>query len=205
MLIRNFAGFNNVKKNIFVFTGGELKRKENTLCFISDNGERRFIPISSVSSIYVFGEVSFNKRFLEFLSSNEITLHLFNYYGYYVGSFYPRTHYNSGYMILKQSEHYLDPIKRLKIARKFVEGAIMNMVKNLEYYGRRGVNASSYVDELKSCLIKLRDAMSIEELMAVEGRARRNYYLSFNEILRDGHFRFEKREKRPLRAHLTRY
>lgn len=189
-----------MKKNVFIFSGGELRRKENTLYFINSNGEKKFIPISSVSSIYIFGEVSFNKRFLEFLSSNEIILHLFNYYGYYVGSFYPRTHYNSGYMTLKQCEHYLDPVKRLKIARKFVEGAITNMAKNLEYYGRRGTDILLYIDELKACLSELDGAGSVEELMAIEGRVRRNYYLSFNEIIKDDYFKFEKREKRPPKS-----
>ena len=203
MLIRSFVGFRNVKKDIFIFSGGELKRKENTICFISSSGQKKFVPISNISSIYIFGEVSFNKRLLEFLSSNEITLHLFNYYGYYIGSFYPRTHYNSGYMTLKQCEHYLDPVKRLKIASRFVEGAIMNMAKNLEYYGRRGADTLSHLDELKACLLELNNVRSVEELMAIEGRARKNYYFSFNEIIKDDYFRFEKREKRPPKSPLN--
>lgn len=191
-----------MKKNIFIFSSGELKRKENTLCMVNIEGEKKFIPISSVSSIYVFGEVSFNKKFLEFLSSSEVTLHLFNYYGYYVGSFYPRAHHNSGYMTLKQCEHYLDPVKRLVIARRFVEGAIMNMVKNLEYYGRRGPDVLSYLDEVKTCLLQLESTESVEELMAIEGMARKSYYQSFNEIAKDDYFRFEKREKHPPKSPL---
>jgi len=191
-----------VKKRIFIFSPGELKRRENTICFIGSGGIKKFIPVSNISSLYIFGEVTFNKKLLEFLSSNEITLHVYNYYGYYVGSFYPRTHYNSGYMTLRQCEHYLNSDKRLRIARKFVEGSIMNMSKNLEYYSRRGANVSSYLEELNTCLSFLKNARSTEELMAVEGRARRNYYSSFNAILRNDYFRYEKRKKRPPKSPL---
>ena len=71
---------------------------------------KRYMPVETIADIQIFGELSFNKRFLEFLTQNEITMHFFNRYGYYVGSFYPE-YYNSGCLILKQSEHYLDSKK----------------------------------------------------------------------------------------------
>jgi CRISPR-associated protein Cas1 len=190
-----------MKRNLFIFSSGELKREENTLCFIS-NGHKKFIPASNVSSIYIFGELSFNKRLLEFLSTNEITLHIFNYYGYYMGSFYPRTHYNSGYMAIKQCEHYIDATKRLILARKFVEGAILNMFKNLTYYKNRGVELTSYIDSIKETLKEVKRTKSIEELMAVEGKAKETYYLSFNVILKNDEFKYERRERRPPKSPL---
>ena len=51
---------------------------------------RRPIPVEDIESIYCFSELRFNTKFLNFIAKNEITLHLFNYYGYYTGSFYPR-------------------------------------------------------------------------------------------------------------------
>ena len=41
-----------------------------------------------------------------------------------MGSFYPREHYNSRYMILRQAEYYLVGNKRLELAKAFVEGHI---------------------------------------------------------------------------------
>lgn len=185
-----------MKRNVFIFSSGELKREENALCFISEK-TKKFIPIFNTSSLYIFGEVTFNKRLLEFLSSNEVTLHLFNYHGYYIGSFYPRTHYNSGYMAIKQCEHYIEYSKRLAIARKFVEGAILNMIRNLSYYKNRGVDVSSFIDALRDYLSALGSVQSVEELMAFEGKAKESYYLSFNKILRDPYFKYERRERRP--------
>lgn len=191
-----------MKKNIFIFSSGELKREENTLCFISEK-IKKFIPVSNISSILIFNEVSFNKKLLEFLSSNEILLHFFNFYGYYVGSFYPRTHYNSGYMILKQCEHYLDTNKRIHLAKKFVKGGLMNMSKVLKYYQNRGIDLSDSINFLDKSFSKTLEIKTIEEIMAIEGAARKNYYLSFNKILRRSEFLFEKRERMPPKSYLN--
>jgi len=106
-----------MKRTIYIFSDGEIKRKGNTLYFESDGG-KKYIPVESTSELFIFGEVTINKRLLEFLTETEIIMHFFNYYGYYIGSFYPREHLNSGYMILKQAEHYLDIDKRLTLAKK---------------------------------------------------------------------------------------
>ncbi|HEC92057.1 MAG TPA: CRISPR-associated endonuclease Cas1, partial [Candidatus Atribacteria bacterium] len=114
-------------------SNGELKRQQNTLYFEGEKG-RKYLPVENVGEFLIFGEVTINKKLLEFLSQQEILLHFFNYYGYYVGTYYPREHYNSGYMILKQAEFYLDNEKRILLAQKFVDGAVSNMLRVLKYY-----------------------------------------------------------------------
>ena len=124
-------------KTVYIFSNGTLSREGNTLCFKSEEG-KRFLPVEDVQEILVFGEIDMNKRLLQFLSQNQIILHFFNYYEYYMGSFYPREHYNSGYLILRQAEHYLNEKKRIALARKFVAGALRNMLQVLKYYHKRG-------------------------------------------------------------------
>jgi CRISPR-associated protein Cas1 len=46
------------------------------------------VPVENTGEILIFGEVTLNKRILEFFTQQEIILHFFNRYGYYVGSFY---------------------------------------------------------------------------------------------------------------------
>ena len=53
------------------FSDGELKRKDNTLYFESEEG-KRYIPVENTSEIHVFGETDLNKRFLEFITRTEI-------------------------------------------------------------------------------------------------------------------------------------
>ncbi|MDW8087427.1 MAG: CRISPR-associated endonuclease Cas1, partial [Candidatus Calescibacterium sp.] len=85
-----------MKKTIYIFSDGEIKRQGNTIFFDSKNG-KKYVPVENTGELMIFGEVSLNKRLLEFLCEKEIIVHFFNYYGYYIGSFYPREHYNSGY------------------------------------------------------------------------------------------------------------
>jgi len=186
---------------IYITSSGRLSRQENTLCFESEKG-KKFLPITSVSSIYLFGEVDINKRLLEFLSRNEITLHVFNYYGFYQGSFYPRTHYNSGYMVLKQAEHYLDREKRLWIAARMVEGSILNMARVLKYYSARGADLRETLKVLEAQLGQLDTARTPDELRGIEGNARKAYYQSFNRILHRVSLTFEGRTRRPPRTRL---
>ncbi|MGC9093864.1 MAG: type I-B CRISPR-associated endonuclease Cas1b [Bacteroidota bacterium] len=191
-----------MKRTIYIFSDGELKRKENTLYFETNEG-KKFIPVENTAEIFIFGEVTINKRLLEFLTESEIILHFFNYYGYYTGSYYPREHLNSGYMILKQAEHYLDPSKRLILARKFVEGAVENIKKVLAYYNNRGKELGGYIQKIESISQSLQACNDTEGLMAIEGNIREQYYYAFDKILDNEHFIFESRTRRPPKNRLN--
>lgn len=186
-----------MQKTLYLFASGRLKRKDNTICVESEEGTKYF-PVTSLRDIVVFGEVDLNKKLLEFMQENEVVLHFFGHYGNYVGSFYPREHYNSGYVILRQAEHYLDPDRRLNLARKFVEGALANILQVLRYYQNRGKDLAPYIEPI-ACLAgdRLPLCGNIEELMAIEGNARAYYYDSFNIILEGAPFAIKGRSKRP--------
>jgi len=192
-----------VKRTIYVFSDGTFHRKGNTLYFETSDGNKKYLPVENIHEILIMGEVGLNKRFLEFLAQNEIILHFFNHYGYYVGSYYPREHYNSGYMILKQAEFYLDKEKRMDIAKRIVKGAIQNMEKVLTYYLNRGKNVKPYLEKIGSIREKVEGMDSISELMALEGNVREQYYHAFDEILEEEEFIFESRTKRPPRNKLN--
>ncbi len=185
-----------MKERLYIFSNGELKRQENTLYFEGEKG-KKYIPVEHTSEILIFGEVSINKKLLEFLSQNEIMLHFFNYYGYYVGTYYPREHYNSGYMILRQAEHYTDNEKRMVLARKFVDGGSSNMLKVLGYYNLRGVELENEIREMERLKAQIEKQQTVEELMAIEGNIRSTYYSAFNKILRSEDFSFDVRSRRP--------
>jgi CRISPR-associated protein Cas1 len=185
------------KKSIYIFSSGELKRKQNTLYFEKSDGTRKFVPVENTAEILIFGEVSINKKLLDFISQKEIMLHFFNHYGYYSGSFYPREHYNSGFMILRQAEHYLDGKKRLELARKFVKGAAQNIMKVLAYYNNRGTNLLQYLAKIEELVNSLPSCRTVEESMAIEGNIRNVYYDAWGGIVSNSAFSFGKREKRP--------
>lgn len=186
---------------MYITRSGAFKRKENTLFFVDEEGNRKFIPIEDTNDIFIFSEVDLNTRLLDFLSQKGICVHFFNYYGYYSGTYYPREHLNSGHVIVKQSEHYLDKSRRLDLAKRFVAGSVNQMRQVLRYYAnRRKENNQVFVDvidQLNLLLQNINKTESIAELMAFEGHARENYYTCFDEIIKNKDFIFEKRTKRP--------
>ena len=183
-------------RTMLLYSDGVISRKDNTIMF--DTGEqKRYLPIHEVDEIMVFGEVTMNKRFLEFCSQRQIVIHFFNYYGYYTGTFYPREHYSSGHMLVKQVEHYTDLDKRMVLARAFVQGAVQNIRQVLKYYQYRGKPVAEIVDRIDGLAGGIEKAPSIESLMSIEGNVRGHYYSAFDQIIQNPHFAFEKRTRQP--------
>lgn len=193
-----------MKKTFYLFNPGILERKDNTLKFTpvveSDSGTEtlgnpRYLPIEDIGEFYVFGSLNVNSALLNFLGQKDISLHFFDYYENYTGSFMPRDGLLSGRMILAQTKHYQNKKLRLEIARSFIEGAAHNMIKNLQYYNRRGKDMDEIMKIILSFTDKLSEVVSIEELMGVEGMIRQYYYDAFNLIIND--FEMGVRTKQP--------
>ena len=185
-----------MERTLYIFSKGRLVRRGNTLGLETEAGVR-FLPVEAVRDLMVFAEVDFNKKFVEFLSKHEILLHYFSHHGYYMGTFYPREHYNSGYVILNQAAHYLNPDRRLLIAKAFLIGSIKNMQRVLGYYGRRGADVARVTASLEANEAQVCTAKGVSELLAIEGRARSAYYSAWDHILQNPDFAFESRSKRP--------
>ncbi|MEN3014391.1 MAG: type I-B CRISPR-associated endonuclease Cas1b [Endomicrobiia bacterium] len=183
-------------KNIYIFSSGIFERKDNTLYFKSYGGNIKAIPVETVESIYLMGEVELNTKLLDFLSQHRIVLHNFNYYGYYTGSFYPREYLNSGFLLVKQVEHYKDKNLRLKIAKELVYSAVHNIRYNLKHYEKHNKNVDDVISFIEQEQQKIENVTEISELMAIEGHIREKYYQSFNRIL-NLDVEFKKRTRQP--------
>lgn len=168
---------------------GEFKEEFDSL-------NKRVIPIEDVDSLMVFGEINFNARMLHFLSKNSIPAHLFNHYGYYSGSYYPRDYLLSGFLLVNQAEHYKNHKKRVGLALQLVLGAAYNMQRNLKYYNGRLGDLTSYINRIENHVNEVPFAKDIQELMGLEGNIRQTYYAAFPAILGD-QFDFEKRVRQP--------
>jgi len=187
---------------IYLFKSGTFHRENNTLSLRSE-GEIKYIPIENVSEIKVFGEVDINKRILEFLSQNRIPMHFYNRFGHYSGTFYPYEYLSNGCTVLQQALCYQDNERRLDIARKFIEGASGNMKSILNYYRRRERVSAKTLSQFEELQKRLPETTSVEELMAIEGNIREAYYHSFDAIVKNELFSFEKRTKQPPENHMN--
>lgn len=176
----------------YISSSGRIQRKDNTIYLENQQGEKRAIPVEDVETIHLFGEVDLNTKVLNFLSQQNKTVHVYNYYGFYAGSFMPRDRDVSGDVTVKQVQHYLEPEKRLYLAHSFIVGAIHHIQRNLRSYN----GTEEYQTKIRQELERANNANGIPELMGCEGRARDTYYQAFNAVLKNG-FTLERREKRP--------
>lgn len=178
-------------ENYYIFSNGELKRKDNNICF-----NDRFLKIEMTDNIYLFGEADLNTKCLNYLGQNKVAIHFFNYYGFYTGSFYPKETNISGNILIKQVEFYQNIEKRLEIAKEIIKSASDNIFRNLRYYNGRGKDVKNQMELIKSLQNEIEKAQNINELMGVEGNIRKIYYSTWN-ILVNQEIEFEKRVKRP--------
>lgn len=185
-----------MKQSFYIYNNGDLKRKDNTLQFTNQEGEKRDIPIERISDIYVMSEMSFNTKFLNYVAQYGIPVHFFNYYNFYTGSFYPRESLLAGQLLVRQVEHYTEYEKRLEIAHKFIEAAADNIYRNLRYYQGRGKEVSQEMREIDRLRKEIPKTTTIEELMGIEGNIRKYYYSAWNVIV-DQEIHFEKRVMHP--------
>lgn len=181
-------------KDIFLFNPGRLQRKDSTITFVNEDGKKKALPIEQIENLHVFSELDFNTSFLNLLSQKDVNLHIYNYYGYYSGSYIPRNKAISGYVDVKQAECVLNLNMRMYIAGQFVSSAVHHMLRNL----RRHKNmAEMWIEQLETERKKIASANDIQTLMGIEGYMRQIYYSAFNVIVKNEDFFFQRREKRP--------
>jgi len=179
----------------YIFSMGELKRKDNSIAFINEKGNF-YIPIEDTRELYCMNEVSFNTKFLDFIARAGITLHLFNYHGNYSGTFYPKDQLISGDLTIKQSIMYIE--NRLIIAKAIVDSIARNIHETLYHYYRHDKKElKPYLDWLKSDVPAFLDKeLRIEQILFIEGQVWSRFYDSFKHFLPED-FLMNKRVKRP--------
>lgn len=189
-----------MKKTYYLFNPGRLSRKDNTLKFlpVDEDGKEgipKYIPVEGVSDLFCFGSLDANSALYNFLGKSGISVHFFDYYEHYTGSFFPKEYLLAGRMQISQTKHYLEGKKRMVIARKFVSGAAFNMIKTLRYYLNRDKDVSASIDNIECLALQIENARAVDELMGIEGNIRQSYYQAFDIIVND--FQMEGRSKQP--------
>lgn len=186
----------DMEQSYYIFSNGQIYRKDNSLQLCREDGLKKDIPIERVKDIYIFSEMTLNTKLLDFLAQHGVMVHFFNYYEFYTGSFCPREKHVSGSLLVKQVEHYADGEKRMAIAREFVLGAYDNIYRNLRYYNGRGKDVSAVMAEIEALSTHIPYCKDVPELMGVEGNIRKAYYRAWDTMI-DVEINFEKRTKRP--------
>lgn len=185
-----------MQESYYIYTPGSLTQKDNTIRFTTTDGVTKDLPIENIKEIYIMTEMNVTSKLLNILSRYGITVHFFNYYQFYIGSFYPRESKLAGQLLVRQVLAYTDYANRLSIAKEFIRAASFNIYRNLRYYNGRGKDVSEYMKNIESLRRQIEGAENIETLMGVEGNIRKEYYRAWNIII-DQDIGFEKRVYHP--------
>ena len=173
-----------MKYPLFITQHGELRREQNALVF---SGElvKTVLPLGQINEIHCLARVSLTSGAIDLLSEAGIPVHFYTVRGDYKGSFIndasPR-----GKLHLVQAEHYLDPEKRLYIAREIVRGIQNTMAFVLSRWGVNPVKLNS---------VEV-DGTTVEEIMGKEAELWNHFYRYFGEAIGVDDF---KRTRRPPR------
>jgi CRISPR-associated protein Cas1 len=189
-----------MKKSYYLFNAGRMSRKDNTLKFTPVDeegieGTPKYIPVESVDNLYAFGSLDANSALYNFLGKEQISVHFFDYYEHYTGSFMPKDYLLSGKVLIAQTEMYSKLKTRLPLAQKFIEGAAFNMVKNLRYYNNREKDTSVQIERIETLSTQITGTTDIAMLMGIEGNIRMTYYDAFDQVIND--YQMGNRTKQP--------
>ena len=156
-----------MKKSYYLYKGGRLQRKDNSLEIAYKDGSKKSIPVENVDDIYIMTEFDLNTSLLNFISQYGISIHFFNHYGFYTGTYYPKENLVSGKL-------FIDNNKRLNIAKEFIKSASYNIYRNLNYYNNRGKSLDDYIKEIEYLRKQIDFCKDVQELMGIEGNIRKH-------------------------------
>lgn len=183
-------------RNYHVFSDGKLERKDDTLRVVTEDGEKKYVPVEQAEAVYLHGQIDYNTRLISFLNKHGTAVHVFGWEDHYAGSVMPEKGQKSGRTVVEQVRAYDDREQRIGIAQSMVEGSIHNMRRNVMYYDSRGHDFGDVIQRMEKLSDDVHRVNSTEEVMGVEASARRSYYSTFDDILKE-EFRFRERKYNP--------
>ena len=188
--------------NLYLTKSGRLKRKDNTLSFELLNipeeqllaeeetpeigwmnpDKKHALPVESIDAIYIFSEMTFNSKLVNFLGQKKIPMHFFNYYGNHSNTLLPHAEQLSGDLVIKQAEPYKNE-KRIIFCRSLLDTTFHNILSVLNYYQRKNNNLDAEIEKIKALAKSLTKYNNPAELMGIEGNVRRIYYGTWHKWL----------------------
>lgn len=189
-----------MKKSYYLFNPGRMSRKDNTLKFVGVNEEgndfpAKYIPVEGIDNLYAFGSLDANSALFNFLGKQHVSVHFFDYYEHYTGSFLSKEYLLSGKVLVAQTNAYSTTRSRMAIAQKLIEGAAFNMLKNLKYYNNREKDTTIQIEQIEKLAESISTSTDVQMLMGIEGNIRQTYYQAFDLIIND--FEMGNRTKQP--------
>lgn len=177
--------------NLIIDRPGTLFMKDDTLHFKDREMNTEFYPIRQISNIFLYSEVNITYAVFRLLNDYRINLFLYDRIKK-EGLEFISNHRYQGNTNIHQAEAYLNPDKRLLIAKKMTKAEIHNLSYTMMRYTaipRQTAFYSSCLEELKACT-------SITHLMTIEAKCMKFYYSQLSSLLLEKDVAFVNRVAR---------
>lgn len=125
-----------MKKRIYLYENGTLKRQDNSIVFIDKKGNKFYIPIFQIDNICIFGRCEFNKDLINLLFEYNISIMLYSFHGRYLGSYKPNCN-KLGSLLIKQVHCIEDENIKKEYSEEIIVSSIKNMLAVLKYYNKK--------------------------------------------------------------------
>lgn len=172
-----------MKSNTYYFESPDIHVDNKTL-LVNDN----YYPIKNTESIYLFGQYEINSQLINLLNRENVVLHFGDFYGNYLGAYYPKSKKFNNKLILKQYEKYVENINKKIIETKMTKEYIKLIKSTLLYYERIGY--------IKIDKIKLNEVLNLTNprKFTDEAICKKLYYDYIKKIINKKNWNFEKRD-----------
>lgn len=185
-----------VNREYHITGNGVLTKRDYALLFENEE-EKHHIPVEAMEQMNIYGDVTIHPAVLKTISYKKIRLAFVDQYGNVLGYFVPEGYRAASNVFLRQCQFYSEISLRLNLARQMEIAAIHNMRAILRYYKKADEGLTEAIQALSGFITEVNEGKTIDSLMLSEARARQVYYKSFNIILKNKDFHYEKRTKRP--------
>ncbi len=192
------SAIQKIDRNYHIINDGVLNKKDFTILF--ENAEHKmYIPIEACTSINIYSNVILGSSFLKFINSRGLNVNIFDKYGNFIGSFHSERHYKRSVTLLKQASIYNDIKTRQMISIKIETASLHNQRENLRYFNKHNPSETlkNAIEYMSSCLTDMKQSQNINQLLTIEARAKQRYLQTFDEMISDERFKFEKRTRCP--------
>lgn len=186
---------------LFITTQESYLGKDGECVAVHQEGALKAkIPIHTLESLVLFGQVSCSPFLLGHCAENGVTVSWLTEYGRFLASMHGPV---SGNVLLRREQYRKADSDESSsaIARAFVVGKIANcrtvLMRTAREYADERLDAAN--ERLSSCLSRLKDAVPLNVVRGIEGEAAHAYFGSFDALIRSTSpsFRFTGRNRRP--------
>nr|MDO8111927.1 CRISPR-associated endonuclease Cas1 [Candidatus Sigynarchaeota archaeon] len=189
-----------MKETLYIMTGNfSLAKHGDAIEFTAPDAEHegqkctRIIPTAMLDSIELYGNAQVTTPVLQFCNEIGIPCYFNTYNGIPVGVFIPESSHSS-IVKLKQYATFIDPNKKLHVAKAIVMKASNERRRIIEKYDKKEM-VTEIKNEIKKLMENISSVQDVETLRGIEGNIMKSFFGGFSKLL--FHLPFDGRSKQP--------